>query len=484
MTMHMSILSARAAQNSQIKIGGKIRPGIKLLTNQAKSNPKAVQIYEQGVAQMKKFSDIEKEIIAQTDIKNPLYPRNTQYFNVATSDFGMPEIAALLLKEFGEVREASINPRLYRFPIVFHSDDLEEIFPNKMIRHGGKPGYESVYLEDGQRYCQYLPEVTPEMFADQKARRIKRVPRREKLIRGLCDPGVCPEYAQGQCKFTGRLHFYIPGVPTGLVALETGSEYAAEGIWSELQRIADAFGHIPRSNPKKPGAYLYYLTKVQETRTYFDVNGVQQTGLQWVPKLEADLDVGGLMLKGMAPSARLSTSPVAWLAAPKGMPSASVIDAAVQTHQEEPSATINGRPMAAGAIRPTENLDPLDQLSELSEKMELEDHLVDAYLEIKLGTNWHEDEETVIRGVGLLSTLSRKGNVSAKLMIQIAIELNKVNIPITEFMGYSERKYKKGYQNNPDTLQKLFDELTQLAQMGSSAASYFKAQFTAEAVPA
>jgi hypothetical protein len=477
----MSILSARAAQNTQPRIGGKIRPGIKLLTKLAKSNPKAVQIYEQGVIQMKKFSDIEKEITASTDIKNPLYPRNTQYFNVAASDFGMPEIASLLLERFGEVRDASIKPKLYRFPIVFHSDALGEIFPNKLIRHGGKPGYESVYLDDGQRYCQFLPDVTKAMFEEQKAKRIKQVPRREKQIRGLCDPGTCPEYAQSQCKFTGRLHFYIPGIPTGLVALETGSEYAAEGIWSELQRIADAFGHIPRINPKKPGSYLYYLTKVQETRTYFDENGVQQTGLQWVPKLEADLDVGGLMLSGMAPTARLAATPVAWLAAPKGMPTANVIDMAGQQHHDEGAVTINGRPMAAGAISPTADLDPIEQLSELAQKMELADDLVGEYLEIKLGTDWHEDDDNVKKGVELLSILSRKGNVSAKLMIQIAIELHKMNIATTEFMGYAERKYKKGYQNNPDTLQQLYGELTKLSEMGSSAASYFKAQFITEA---
>lgn len=461
MTMTMSILSARAATNNQPKIGGKIRSGIKLLTNAARKDPTAFRLYEEGVIQMKKYSEIEKAITDATGIKYPMYPRNTQYFNIAASDFGMPEIAALLLEQFGEVRDASSKPQLYRFPIVFHSDSLDQILPNKLIRHGGKPGYESVYLKDGQRYCQYLPEVTTAMFAEQKAKRIKRVPRREKVVRGLCDPGQCQEYLSGECKFSGRLRFYIPGIPTGLVELGTSSEYAAEGIWSELNRISEAFGEIPRTNPKRPGSYLYYLTKALENRTYFDEDGVQKTGLQWVPKLEADLDIGGLLLSGMAPKARLASTPVAWLEAPKGLPGAKLVNDS----------------MPAGAISPTKSLDPLDQLSELCQKMDLDDALVADYFQIKLSSDWHDSDSLVLKGVEMLSVLSRKGNISAKLMIQIAIKLNEHRISTPQFMGYAERKYKKGYQNNPEMLALLYEELAQLDHMNSSEASYFKAQF-------
>ncbi|MCU6502353.1 hypothetical protein LPN04_31610 [Rugamonas sp. A1-17] len=484
MTMHMSILSARAAQSTNLKIGGKIRPGIKLLTNNAKNNPKAVQIYESGVRDFRKFSDIEKDITAATNIKNPLYPRNTQHFNIAASDFGMPEIAELLLKSFGEIRDANEDPKLYRFPIVFHSDALGDIFPNKLVRHGGKPGYESVYLPDGLRYCQFLPEVTSTMFAEQKAQRIKKVPRREKQIRGLCEPGQCPEYQQGQCKFSGRLHFYIPGVPTGLVSLETSSEYAAEGIWSELSRISEAFGHIPRVNTKKPGSYLYYLTKVLEKRTYFDENGQEKTGMQWVPKLEADLDIGSLMLSGMAPQARLAASPVAWLAAPAGMPSARIIGSPGPVLNERASDLVEDKQMAAGAMRPAPELDPLDQIDDLATKMELSEDLVKSYLVVKLGATWYESDETIAKGLTMLVDLSRKGNVSAKLMMQIAIELGVQEISIKDFMEYAVRKYKQGYQNKPEVLQAIHNELVHARQSGGSILSYFKAQFTADAIPA
>lgn len=483
MTMHMSILSARAAQSTNLKIGGKIRPGIKLLTNNAKSNPKAVQIYEDGVRALRKFSDIEKEITAATNIKNPLYPRNTQYFNIAASDFGMPEIAEVLLKSFGEVRDAHEAPKLYRFPIVFHSDSLGDIFPNKLVRHGGKPSYESVYLPDGLRYCQFLPEVTSAMFAEQKAQRIKKVPRREKQTRGVCEPGLCPEYQQGQCKFSGRLHFYIPGVPTGLVSLETSSEYAAEGIWSELSRISDAFGHIPRVNIKKPGSYLYYLTKVLEKRTYFDEDGLEKIGMQWVPKLEADLDIGSLMLSGMAPQARLAAAPVAWLEAPAGMPSASIIGSSGSFVNERAADEIE-KQMAAGAKRPAPELDPLDQISDLAAKMELSEELVKAYLVAKIGANWYESDESIAKGLTMLVDLSRKGNVSAKLMMQIAIELGVQEIPIKDFMEFAVRKYKQGYQNKPEVLQEIHNELAHARQSGGSLLSYFKAQFTADAIPA
>lgn len=475
MTMHMSILSNRAAQNNQLKIGGKIRSGIKLLTRTAMNNKQAVQIYERGLAERRKFSEIEKEITEKTSLKNPLYPRNTPYFNVAVSDFGMPEICKLLLEKYGEVRDGSVNPQLYRFPIVFHSDNLEEIYPNKLIRHGGKPGYESVYGEDGIRYCQYLPEVTQEMLAAQKANRIKRPPRREKVIRGICETSTCQEYLQGQCKFRGRLHFYIPGVPTGLVAMETSSEYAAEGIWSDLSRIREAFGNIPRVNPNRTGAFLFYLTKVQETRTYFDENGNQQTGLQWVPKLEADIDIGTLMLAGMTPQPRLASTPVAWLAAPKGMPDAEVIQ---QGGQVEPPVTVGGRPLAQGALTVDASQDPFEQVEDLMEQMQLEHELVENFFEIKLGPDWKESDEVVLRGVQMLKELSRKGAECARYMIEIGIVLNSLGIDTKAFMEYAIRKYKPGYQNNPATLKAVHDELMQVHQEGGSAVNYFKAQFS------
>lgn len=96
--MKFSVLSSRAANTDhQIRLGGKIRSGIKVLTKAALNNPKAISIYADGVAKRQKFTDIEKRIKDQTGISNPMYPRNTPYFNVAASDFGMPEIAQLIV---------------------------------------------------------------------------------------------------------------------------------------------------------------------------------------------------------------------------------------------------------------------------------------------------------------------------------------------------------------------------------------------------
>lgn len=249
----MSILSERSAGGEHIiKLGGRIRPGIKVLTRSAQSNKRAQQIYNEGVLRRLKFSEIEKQIKLETGIENPMYPKNTPYFNVAASDFGMPEIATEIIEKWGEMRGDDTEKHLYRFPIVFHSDNLFDIYPNQLKRYGGLPNFESHYGEDNVRYCRYLPLVTQEMLAQQKAQRIKRPPRRTMVIRHKCEPNTCEEFLAGQCRFRGELRFYIPNIPTtGLLGMSTTSQYAAETIWGDLERIYHMFGFIPRSNPNK-----------------------------------------------------------------------------------------------------------------------------------------------------------------------------------------------------------------------------------------
>lgn len=189
--------------------------------------------------------------------------------------------------------------RLYRFPVVFHSDDLEEIYPNSMQCYGAKINYESHYGEDGVRYCRYLPIVDAEKIKEQRAARVKKVPRREKVIRGVCNPRACQEYGLGQCKFRGTLHFYIPGTATtGLLAMVIGSEDAALQIWESLERIKEMLGTIPRSNPNNPSAHVFYISKVEVETSYYDDNGERKKGKQWMPQLAADIDIGKLLQIG------------------------------------------------------------------------------------------------------------------------------------------------------------------------------------------
>jgi len=458
--MRMSILSSRAAStDNQIKHAGKIRPGIKVLTNAAQQNPRAVQIYNDGVAKRLKFSEIEKKIKDATNMeKSPMFPRNTQYFSVAASDFGMPEIAQMIVDHYGEVREGDPEKRLYRFPVVFHSDDLGEIYPNQFKRHGGDPNYESHYGLDGVRYCRYLPEISAEQLAENKTRRIKKMPRREKVIRGKCEPGICHEFQQGQCKFRGRLMFYIPKIPTtGLMVMETSSEYAAEGIWTDLQRILDALGTIPRMNPYKPDAPVFYITKVLEQRTYFDEQGIKKTGNQWVPKLQADIDIGQILQTGRTIALPAASTPVAWLATPKGMPSAALLPAlAIESSAQAPATDAAGQGGSGSE-------DPGEQLEQLIEAMELDEEVAMKYFDIKISEGWESDPVLIALAVQMVKDMSKVGNVCVSKLMAIVVKVVGMEVDMNTFNRYVFARYGKGYTSKPDVMTKIEQEVDLLA---------------------
>ena len=455
--MKFSVLSSRAANtDQQIRLGGKIRAGIKVLTRTAQANPKAVELYADGVSKRQKFTDIEKRIKDATGIANPMFPRNTPYFNVASSDFGMPEIAALIVDTYGEVREGDDQKQLYRFPVVFHSDDLNEVYPNQFKRHGHEPHYESHYGEDGVRYCRYLPTVSAEQAADMRVRRIKKVPRREKVVRGQCDPGTCNEFGQGQCKFRGRLLFYVPGIPTtGMLGMETSSEYAAEGIWSDLQRIRDALGTIPRTNPNKPGKPIFWITKALEPRTYFDENGKKQSGFQWVPKLQADIDIGALLTSGKVMALPAASTPVAWLSQPKGMPEAVLLPAV----DSDPVQT-EGKAAAEQGVD-----DVNDQLEQLIIAMGLDQDLVMRYFDMKIAQAWENDVTHVATAIKMLGDLRRVGNACAAKLIGISVRVSQLGIDPGDFNVYSFARHGKGFSSKVDVLSRIEEEIEELAKL-------------------
>lgn len=105
--MRMSFLSARAAtSDNQIKHAGKIRPGIKVLTKNAQQNPKAIQLYQ---------ARVEKQIKGAT---------------------GMAEIGSMIAGQYGGIRADEKVRQLYRFTVVFHTEDPDEIYPSQFKRQG------------------------------------------------------------------------------------------------------------------------------------------------------------------------------------------------------------------------------------------------------------------------------------------------------------------------------------------------------------
>jgi hypothetical protein len=96
---------------ARFPIGGKIRAGIKALTQAAARHPQALLIYEARVKAGKAFEEIETETTrAAPDLKYPLVPKNVPYFTVRRADFAMPEVADLILEKFGEDRGDGVAP--------------------------------------------------------------------------------------------------------------------------------------------------------------------------------------------------------------------------------------------------------------------------------------------------------------------------------------------------------------------------------------
>jgi hypothetical protein len=154
---HAGLLGTRRID---LPVGGKIRPGIKVLTPKASRDERAVRIYAAGTETGKYFDTIEAEIrAAAPGLGGPLMPTNTPYFTVWGRDFRMPEIARLILEKFGEDRGDGAGRQLYRFPVIFPADDPDMILPHALRCWGsGQLKYWSEYGPTGALTCrQYVP---------------------------------------------------------------------------------------------------------------------------------------------------------------------------------------------------------------------------------------------------------------------------------------------------------------------------------------
>ncbi len=290
-----SVLGSRPVQ---LPIGGVIRPGIKILTRDAEKNAKAKALYESGQKAGKAFDVIEKEIKeAVPDLANPLRPVNVPYFSVRGGDFGMPELAKQILDKYGEVRADGVK-RLYRFPVIFAVDNWLQTMPHSLQCYAsGKLKYWSEYADDGvtRRCMSYAP-----VPKGSKGKAIRVFGGRKPIERpdaeGRCDPEQCPEYQNRQCNLTGKLLFLIPGIPSiSLIALPTRSFYSMDDIRRKLEHVARMRGG--RISGYLNGTQTFWLTKVLKDVSRIDDEGNPVKGAQWLIQLEADVDIGGLLLE-------------------------------------------------------------------------------------------------------------------------------------------------------------------------------------------
>lgn len=282
---------------ARIPTGGKIRPGIMVLTRRAAELSEAKAIYSQGVAQGRSFEAIEKALAqALPQLKSPLIPRNVPWFTVRGSDFSNPEIAHEILDIYGEDRGQ--GHRLYRFPVVFPSDHWQTVMPHELVAWGTHDKrFWSQYSPDGRvRHCMRHAAVP----MDDTGRRTIRVfggrktlPREENG--GVCNPESCPEYQARQCNLTGRFLFFIPGIRSiSALELPTTSFYAMSAAIQRFQAIAQMrggriSGFLGRDRT------TFFLTKLLKEVPHIDEQGRVVRVPQWIIELEAPVDVTALL---------------------------------------------------------------------------------------------------------------------------------------------------------------------------------------------
>lgn len=278
-------------------VGGKIRSGIKVLTQAAARNATASKLYEKGVQEGKSFDEIEAEIArAVPELKRPLVPKNVPYFTVRRSDFAMPELANVIVAKYGEDRGDGIK-RLYRFPVVFPADAWQAIMPHALMCYGASElKYWSEYSADGRHRCCMTFEKVPLDANGKRALRLfggrKHVRRKEND--GICDPERCPEYQARQCNLTGRFIFLMPGILSiNDIELATNSFYSMAAARQTLETIGLLRGG--RISGFLDGQTTFVMTKKLHEVAMIGEDGQPKRVPQWLIELEAPLDLTRLL---------------------------------------------------------------------------------------------------------------------------------------------------------------------------------------------
>jgi hypothetical protein len=462
--------AASAAGRPQI--AGKIRPGTKEITKSASQNVFAVEQFRRAKAGQITFKEAEKLIAEKTSIKFPFYPRNTQYFNLNQGDFpGSAHAVERMLEMYGEQRDGDTDQRLYRFPVMFPpARTVEEIFPSEFRVPQGAVRYHSAYGDDGVRRCLYLKPV--EAANDGQAKR-KKFLRRKEAVRGECNPATCAEFACGACRFGGTLLFYVPGIAAGApFAMSTGSTYAAEDIFQMLDNVMRICrGVLPVADAR--GEPVFYMTKVKRTMTYFDENGAEKRGEQWVPMIETTLQMPTVLLLEQAQRMRISAPaaapdvagvPAAWLAVAVG-DEAATGGSAVEAPAVHAEQGVSAVPAQEGQIPESGNPSNLQIFLDLIADLGLEQVAID-WAQAKFGESWDEDD-TVGKPLADLRELLEKlpsGALRGFLELSTALYRQQL-LPVKEVaMAYLRGRYGKGLFGDPKLLQSAMMHVHELVE--------------------
>jgi hypothetical protein len=284
--------SVLGEQQAKIPVGGKIRPGIKVLTATGRAHPKAQGIYDAGVKAGLQWAAIEKALMKECGFeKSPMTPKNVQYFSVFRGDFANPAIADQILATYGEKVDGV--QRLLRFPIIFPTDSWQANLPHALRCYkSSELQYWSDYDAAGNRRCFTRQPVSKD---ERNKRAVRTFGGRAVIPRpdtgGVCAPEKCGQYQAGACNLTGNLLFFIPGIVGGAaISLPFKSFYGMEQARQTMAMVA--FMRGGRISGTQNGKPIFYITKkLQDVPMLDRETGLPKKVSHWIITLEADLDM-------------------------------------------------------------------------------------------------------------------------------------------------------------------------------------------------
>ena len=426
-------------RNFGIAVGGVIRAGIKELTRAASQNEQARALYDQGVAAGKDFDAIEAEIKAiAPDIKKPLVPKNVPYFTVRGCDFPMPDVAQMILNKYGEDRGDGVK-RLYRLPVIFPVDSWQEVMPHSLKCYGSSQlKYWAEYSPDGAtRHCMTYATVEKNPTTKRAIRQFggrKIQPRAENG--GLCDPEKCAEYQDRQCNLTGRLIFFIPGIPSiNAVALPTTSFYSMNNIRQKLQMVG--FMRGGRISGYLHGNQTFWITKKLHEVARIDDEGKPTRVSQWLIDLEANIDVSGLLLADLQGETQLMQADQAasMLGGEMGMIEADSIHPGTATTVTQPSGTPGPGAQATDTRQQISTL-----RSEVFKMLQIADIDPEAYSQYAKNTwkseGWSKNLEYLGAARAHLTEIT-------PIRQELESRLVAMNIEVAVYARYAQQRYRR-----------------------------------------
>lgn len=469
-----SFLAEMVAQNNAatgFSVSGKIRAGFKVMTRKASENPVAASIYKKALEGKLSFQQAATEIKQKAGIDNPFYPRNTPQFHAHPWDMESGKIASdKLMGLYGEERDGDTAPQLYRFPVVFPDIDrggIDTILGSGLAVRGTTSiiNYQSQYSEDGVRNCVYLPPVTRNADTSRK-----QFNRRQFVIRGVCDTEKCVEYAMGACRFTGTLRFYIPGMSGGGVfSLETGSTQAASEIYIRLASILQECGRLPNFTPD--GEPVFFVTKAKKPRTYYDENGAQKKGDQWVVVLETAIDLAKMRLQqerkqlALGAPQRATNVPAAWMMQDDEVPeleSAYQVDTSLVLLKNAPEVTEQAPQVQAQSLSDIDLLTSRANAAGILRK-------VQEWAELRHGTDWQLPEKVKLVCDSFLQMEERFGATTGQYL-DLHIRLLHNGISYSDVASPYIKKKFGGVGVKGANLSQILSHIDELLEQGPNIA--------------